>query len=318
MNRHGGFWLANRAWTIVAVTLCMSGPCRGEVTGADTVEWLTCSSEVIATGEITSSLTTLVGGDLFEEDCSLKVNQMIKGPQMQEIRFCYEHYRTDNTSSISLHQQLMVMLCRGKHHDIRKQNLLVPTSSRQPLSLVSLQNPPRDLFNREGRRITRRDEILAIARTWAKSPILNYLERDAAYDSDAFQQLQSGSAVWLKIPAEEKYRPEFIKLAQSENVSERTKAAGELGKYPSRETEEVLRRLLDDKTESESLFAADVIWDVRYPVREAAYHSLKQLGISVPVVPFQRPATPEEKRQLRISYWSNSFRRALPPDWKIV
>lgn len=305
---------------------------QAELTGADTIEWLACASEKIAIGQIADSKTVKGPDQVLYEDCLLRVTEMIKGTPEQEIKFCYRHFPHDDTSWIRPRVELLAFLSRWKdtyaderihlytdpYYEARMHKFLVPTKGSEQLSVFDLRNPPIDLFDREGRRIMRRDEILAIARTWAKSPILNYLERDAAYDSDAFQQLQSGSAVWLKVPAEEKYRPEFLKLAQSEDVSERTKAAGELGKYPGRETEEVLRRLLDDTTESKSLFAADVIWDVRYPVREAAYRSLKRLGISVPDLAFQRPATPDEKRQLRISYWSNSFRQALPPDWKIV
>jgi hypothetical protein len=320
------------AFASIGAALIFCPQTQAEVNGADSLEWLACASEVIVLGQITSSRVEKGPGDVIYEDCVLRVTETIKGKETREISFCYRHFPRDDISWLRPRAELLVFLSRWQdsyederihlyvnpYYEARMHKLLVPTQNREPLSVFDLRNPPHHVFDRDGRQLLQRDEILSIARAWAKAPIVNYLERDAAYDSDAFQQLRSGSAVWLKVPAEEKYRPEFMKLARSEDVFERTKAAAELGKYPGRETEEVLRRLLDDTTESQSLFAADVIWEVRYPVREAAYRSLKKLGISVPELAFQRPATPDEKRQLRISYWSNSFRQALPPDWKIV
>jgi hypothetical protein len=283
--------------TIVAIgvgfSFCLSA--RAGINGADTLEWLACASEVVAVGQI-ANVTTVKGPyDVIYEDCALRATEMIKGTPARDIVFSYRHFRRDDTSWIRPQTELLVFLRHGKSDsESRIQKLFVPTTDRNPLSVFAVRKPPPDLFDRQRRRLAQRAEILGIARAWAKSPIADYLERDAAFDSDAFRELYAGSAVWLKVPAEEKYRAEFMGLAHSANLYDRIKAAEELGKYPGLETEMLLGKLLDDTTELQSFYAADTIWRVHLPVREGAYNSLKKLGMVLPDLSLERMPTDEE------------------------
>jgi hypothetical protein len=342
-----------KRFTIILVSavflLCTS--VQAEMVRGDTLEWLACASEVIAVGQITRSTTTRDDGGRANEEWILRVTEMIKGPPAREISFRYQNLWNDDISWIRRTAEPMVLLSRAKSDkdwdptapaqekpvdltiidlsatappvtvapkNKNAPSFLVPTTARHPFSVLDLQKPPPDLFNRDGRRLTSRDEILAIARTWSKSPITAYLDRNVDPPSDAFEQLYSGSVVLLRVPAEEKYRAEFMKLARSGTTYERGKAAAELAKYPGVETEKLLRSLLDDTSEQPWLLAGDGIATIRYPVREAAYNGLKQFGVDVPELPFERAPKEEERRQLRATTWRSSFQSALPSGWQVL
>jgi hypothetical protein len=345
-----------KRFTIILVSavflLCTSA--QAEINGADTLEWLACASEVIAVGQITRSTTTRGDGGRANEEWILRVTEMIKGPPAREISFRYQNLWNDDISWIRRTAEPMVLLSRAKSDkdwdptapaqekpvdltiidlsatappvtvapkNKNAPSFLVPTTARHPFSVLDLQKPPPDLFNGDGRRLTSRDEILAIARTWSKSPITAYLDRNVDPPSDAFEQLYSGSVVLLRVPAEQKYRAELIKLARFGIIYRRSKAVEELAKYPGAETEKLLRSLLNDTSEQQQLDANDVITTIRYPVREAAYKSLEQLGVNVPEMPFERAPKEEEQRQLRGTAWRSSFQGALqgtlPSGWKV-
>jgi hypothetical protein len=210
------------------------------------------------------------------------------------------------------------LLSKGEEDRARKRDVLTPTKNRSPLSVLNLKVPAPELFDRTGRHLGSKQEILKIARVWNRSILNTCLVRDAAVESDAFRALYAGSEVFLRIPAEEKYRAELMTQVQSSSAYERASAASDLACYRGPETEKILWPLLQDMTESQGLFAADVIWSVNYPVRRAAYNTLQSFGLAVPDVVLERAATEEEKRRLRTSYWTSSFRQALPPDWTVL
>jgi hypothetical protein len=137
-------------------------------------------------------------------------------------------------------------------------------------------------------------------------------------DSDAFKQLDSGSSVWLMVPAEEKYRDYFMRQAHSAKVWERIEAAEELWKFPGPETEELLRSLLNDTTEPELWNTGGSFETVSFPVRIVASNSLKKLGLNPPDLPLKRATTLEERQQARQVYWTQRFRNNLPTGWHLL
>ena len=99
--------------------------------------------------------------------------------------------------------------------------------------------------------------------------------------------LFAGSETLLNVPADSEYRAVFIRNLGSHYASVRASTALHLAEYPSTETVNVLRALLDDAA-MDSLVAfggsdAKHRTVVRYyPVRQAAYVALSKLGVAVP------------------------------------
>ena len=126
-----------------------------------------------------------------------------------------------------------------------------------------------------------------------------------------------------QLPAEERFRAHFLKLASSKEPAERQRAAAELSKFPGDETEAALRALLKDQTENVWLFSADTITKIEYGVRAAAYTSLKSLGKDVPAIVLERQPTDQERHSLRESHWRGAFNEALASlegagGWKVI
>jgi len=110
-----------------------------------------------------------------------------------------------------------------------------------------------------------------------------------------------------------------MKMAQSDQPHERQEAASELSKFPSDETEGILRKLLKDDTVNFWHSSADTISNVEFGVRTAAYNSLKVLGKPVPEkIELKREPTEEEQRSLRHNHWRKSFGYAFSDGWKVT
>ena len=318
--------------SVFAICAAFTSPAGGEVSGAETLEWLACKADIIAVGQLTGAPRVTSEGQSVFADCVLRVTEMIKGEPSPEVRFTYHRRLKDDTSWMRPRVELLVFLCRLRSEpDADRQvpyaspterdwqhHHLVPATDRHPLSIINLRRPSVDLFDREGRRLNAREDILKITRRWATSAVRHRLEREADTGSQAFETLERGSAVLLSVPAEERFRSELMNAAGGGELFDQARAAAELWKYPGAATEELLRALLDDTTEYQSLYSGDTIASIGYPIRAAAHRSLRQLGVVVADLPLERPATAEERRKLRESYWTERFSRALVDDWRVL
>ncbi len=66
-----------------------STPVHAEVNDGDSVEWLTCSSELVVLGRVERIVTTSGPGDFYYEDCTVAVGEVIQGGAVGErVTFC--------------------------------------------------------------------------------------------------------------------------------------------------------------------------------------------------------------------------------------
>ena len=295
------------------------------------VESLTCASEVVAVGHIVKISTSKGPGSVVYTDCVFDVSEDIKGAPSKEISFCCRDLSDDRAASLAPDKELLVMLSRWKDHytdsqvasgafadpyyEARMHNLLVPTSNQIPFSIIDLSKPLKNLYASDLSILKDRSELLRVCRAWAKSPITVSLDREVPFDSPIHGELWGGSAVYLVVPAEDKYREQYLALARSKKSYERQNAAAELWKFPGQETEKVLRDLLSDSTENVWLYSNDTISKIEFGVRAAAYRSLQKLGEPVPQIELERKPTAAEESQYRHEAWQKSFKEALPEGW---
>jgi hypothetical protein len=97
--------------------------------------------------------------------------------------------------------------------------------------------------------------------------------------TEAYRSLYSGSACFLIVPEDPEYKAKLLKATRSSDVHERARAAYWLKHYSGDDTTRQLKVLLEDSGTS-TLGGIEGETKV-YPARQAAYLSLKALGIEV-------------------------------------
>ena len=308
-------------------------PAQAAINGTASVEWLTCSSKIVAVGRI-SKITSVKGpGDVIYKDCILTVSESIKGDAGKEVSFCYRHFPEKEKSWEKPGQDLLVFLSAWKdrytdeeargggfsdpYYEIRMHGKLVPAGGQSSFCIMTLSNLP-DLFDKDMARIADREAVLKLCRKWASSPIVNSIQEEAPWDSEIQRKYYAGSSVLFEVPAEEKHRVRFLNMAKSADHSERATAAAELGKFPGNETEEALRSLLIDQSERTWTYANDTIAKIEYGVRSAAFRSLQQLGKPVEPMALERQPTADEQRKYRQDAWLKSFKEGLREGWEVA
>ncbi|MEK6234363.1 MAG: hypothetical protein N2C14_06605 [Planctomycetales bacterium] len=117
----------------------------------------------------------------------------------------------------------------------------------------------------------------------AKGFRVGHLNLMAPPESELHQAIWSGSSCYVAVPADAARKPGIVKMTQSKNALARAQGAKFLGQYPGDETTKLLRTLLgDDGTEVLTTMSAGKTTRVTvYPVRQAAYDSLRLLRIDV-------------------------------------
>ena len=310
-----------RTIVTVALLLILSGQSRAESMAASSVEWLSCKSDVVVVGKITKITVTKGVHSVIYEDCVVQIHEVIKGDiKDKKLVFCLRTLSSEPSGKDFMNSKEGILLFlsnstnHGSEHHLN--NKFVPTSMRFPFSILDLSNIPKHVYSKEMTILADQKEILKTVRSWADSKIVHSLRSKVPSDSPIFWHLYGGSNVNLIVPAEEKYRAHFMKLAQSDKPHERQKAALELQKFPGEETERVLRELLKDEPEN-FWYSADTISKVEFGVRAAAYWSLKALRKAVPKIELERKPTEEEQCSLRQNYWRKSFTEALSDGWKV-
>lgn len=318
---------------VLGVFLTAASSLEATITGANSVEWLTCASEIVATGRVVKVSTVKGPGDVLYTDCVLEVAETIKGPPLKEVTFCYRELADKKPEWLTPGREFLVMLSRWKdsytdaqiasggfsdpYYETRMHNLLVPTSDGQlPLSLIDLSQPLKNLYTKDARTLTDKSELLGICRAWSRSPIANSLMQEVPMESPIHRELWGGSSVFLIVPAEDEYRARFLAQARSQDSYARQSAAAELWKFPGEDTETVLRELLNDRSENTWMSSNDTIARIEYGVRAAASRSLQELGKPVPQLELERKPTAAEMSAYRREAWRKSFKAALPEGWK--
>ena len=147
------------------------------------------------------------------------------------------------------------------------------------------------------------EAILKLTREWSRSPVKHTLSIEVTSD-DLERILYMGSADYIVVPAEERWRSILIEKASSPNAYDRSGAISELYKFPDDETRAIVIAALNDPSFSERYDSPDVLKKYSYPVREAAMRSLAKLDSD-----WSRPATEAERLEFRKSTWAKTFSR---------
>jgi hypothetical protein len=307
----------------VAFLLLFSSRSQARIGGASSIEWLACKAEVIVIGKMTGVSTTKAPRSGTYKNCTVQIIEVIKGDvQGKELTFCPGSSFSEKAGKNLMNSKEGLLLFLAKADSNRQLPHLdgkyVP-SMRRSLLVLDLSNIPRHVYSKEMTILTDRKEVVRLTRIWATSRVAHFLWSEVPMSSPITTRLYSGSSCFLFVPAEEKYRAHFLKLAQSGEMYERREAARELRKFPGKDTEAVLRELLKDESEFIWYSSADTISRVAFGVRVAAYKSLKALGKPVPdQILLEREPTEEEQSTLRQECWKKSFSSALSEGWKVV
>ncbi len=307
-----------RHFFTVALLFCLTSPARAELNGTYTVEALTCASDVIVVGELTDFIAKQTKDDVTFEGCTLRVTEVIKGSAGPELTSCHTLWPWQKEAAWRTKGRgLLVMLRHATEQDDRHlRRQLIPVEDRDPLSIVDLASLRPTIYDR-GLRVKTRGELLVLVREWAPKKIAHSLHRDADFESEAFRELETGSGVWLFVPAEEKYRALFLRQARAPEQWDRVEAARELWKFPGPTTEQALRELVEDVSDNVPDTGGELT-TASFPVRTEAMESLKKLGLTTPDLPVERTIPPAERSKLRALYWMGSLRQSLPNEWQLL
>lgn len=125
------------------------------------------------------------------------------------------------------------------------------------------------------------DRVRARLERMKKEEVKEFHWFECPMDSAAFKALWSGSACYLKVPADPEYRARFLEELTSEDVHVRARAAWRLSRHPGEDTVAALQPLLADPgTAVIHVFRDGKSEDVTvWPVRQRAYDALTKLGV---------------------------------------
>ena len=288
------------------------------------VEWLTCSSDIVALGTIEEAKEN---EHLW--DCVLDVKELIKGKADGKIHFSFQFFDTRHQIADDLGKEVVVFLstlrdqndnAKGwvtRNRPMPLLGRLVPSQYASPFVRADLTNLRWPMISFDMSLVKSREALLDICRKWSDSP-------DRTCTSESFQGeaereifTGSGNDLIIPTPATNKFLDRFINEAESEIIDRRIYAAKGLAIFPDERAELTLRRMLKDGVMKYTWVAPDIIGDVHYPVREAAFESLKLMQKPAGDVVLVRKATAEEQKHVRLNEWAHRFKRTLKDGWKV-
>lgn len=196
-----------------AVCLVFAINCYGEISGASSLEWLTVSSEVVATGKVLKVEKVKGQFAVLYENYTLEVSENIKGVKAKEvIKFSIRTFSTHPVfgKTINISDEVIVFLTTYQEQEAFLKGKLVPTSDSFPLSVISLNNPSRHIIDLKFEVLSEKDEIVETCRR-AQSRLTEYKKQnpkaeikgfyvEVPMDTKAFQDLFAGSSCFLRVP----------------------------------------------------------------------------------------------------------------------
>jgi hypothetical protein len=240
--------MKNISFAIVLIRLFCGYACA-EISAEPSIEWITCESEVITIGKITDIKVTKGIYSVIYEDCTVQIDKILKGNvQEKELMFCLRTTSSKPTAKEFMNSKDGVLLFLSKSKNRGQEQHL--DDMFVPKFMIDLSNLQKNVFSKEMVILKDKDRILEIVKEWSNSKIAHPLWSKVPFNSGIWEQIYAGSSCYLIVPAEEKYRDIFMKMAKSDVPHERQKAASELYKFPDAETEATLRELLKDTTEN--------------------------------------------------------------------
>ncbi|MHC4645367.1 MAG: hypothetical protein ACYTBJ_07685 [Planctomycetota bacterium] len=214
----------------LALVLLLSGQSYAEIMGASSIEWLSCKSEVVVVAQIKEITITKGPHSVIYEDCAVQIHEVLKGDiKGEELVFCLRGLSSKPTVKDFMNSKegVLLFLSKSKNHGSERHldNKYVPSSMCFPFSILELSDIPKDVYSKEMRILTDKNEILNLVTKWVDCRISHSVCSEVPFDSPIFKQLYAGSSCYLIVPAEEKYRVQLLNLARSDKPHERQEAA---------------------------------------------------------------------------------------------
>src|ERR1017187_10345153 len=154
----------------VLVSACLfPAAARSEVIVGASVEWLTCASEVVAVGRIEKIVTTRGPGDVFYDDCTVVVEDVIKGKvQGNNLVFCLRTLSAESAAKRWMKSKEPILLFLSKSQkdgsETHLDNMLVPTTDQFPISVIDLAAPGKYVIDSRFKVLAGKKGILSTCR----------------------------------------------------------------------------------------------------------------------------------------------------------
>jgi hypothetical protein len=283
-------------------------PIRAETIVVDSLEWRTVEAPLIVRGKVTRSQEVKVADDQRAwHDITVAITESLKGDLAGKTLV----FRTLSQDAWAEHEYLF-FLCRWHKDHWNEGNTSALKSQITQTSGGAIDlDSPHQVYTADQTYARTAREILDIVRRSAKLPTGGRgrevgadptkrgtlkLNVEVHFDAPIHAYLYAGSAVLLVVPADEKRKSEGLMMLASMDPHIRAAGARRLAHYPGPATIKELRERLKDTGQVEVIQAGKLIL-IRYPVRQAAYESLLNLGEKPDKPVFERNPTGEEARQ---------------------
>jgi hypothetical protein len=204
---------------LALLALALSGSfARAETMVGSSLEWLTCESDVVVVGRIKKIVTTRGPGSVFYDDCTVAVEEVIKGKVVDRmVVFCFRSLAKESParSWMKSEQPLLLFLSESRDHgpEKRLETMLVPASGQAPLSVIDLAAPGKYVIDRQFTVLSEKSAILETCRSTVKR-LNEHLKKsfvdpqtkvkevrlEVPTGSSAWRSLYWGSVCYLKVP----------------------------------------------------------------------------------------------------------------------
>jgi hypothetical protein len=180
---------------------------------ASSLEWLTVSSEVVATGKVLSVNKVKGPYAVVYENYVLDVTGNIKGAKNKEtIEFTIRAFSTHPVFGkiMNISDEVIVFLSPNKEKEEPLKDKLVPTSNSFPLSIINLNDPGRHVIDINFNVLNQKAEIVKTCRTTERK-LVDYKKQNPKAEiksnsveipmhTKAFGNLYAGSSCYLVVP----------------------------------------------------------------------------------------------------------------------
>ena len=258
----------------VFLALLLATPAAAEINMADSIEWQTIDSDAVVRGFVSAMSKTMIDKDDWY-DVTVTISETIRGGVKQSLHFGTrdqaraEKWRKDKTD-------LLLFLDNGKElvaddknfakfpFGLRRQN----GSTNNPIELGKSE-----AYTAAFGVLTKDTDVLAAARTAARSTATKSHRVDVPWDTPAMKSLYGGSVVWMELPVDAALEKLAIGWITDKSLTTREEGARALAEFRSPENIARMKKLLADKDFAE-VTSSNAPKMKRYLVRIAAHEAL--------------------------------------------
>jgi len=318
--------------TVALVLLLAVGTSHAEINIVDSLEWMAADAPLIVRGKVTAHNNVKGVGNLIYHEATIAIEGSPKGNvegKTLSIRLHTVGEKNPAAEWAKSGHSYLFFLRKGRPNDGRERvGWWVPRERRH--SVIDLARP-RNVYKADMTFAADAKEILSVVRKYAGwkrrgpevgepnifKPQADYVRLEIPGSAPIYCSVYWGSACYVNVPAEEKYRTLAMAKARSKRAYERRQGADMLRNFPGPETVKILTKLLDDPAEFENAKGLDQLVRFVYSVRPTAYHALLHLGEKPKKPPFERQPTQKEITAYRDNYWKRAAREMLGKGWAV-